>query len=231
MTFERKLDGANIVVVGDLNPRIFQPEWFRRQELLRDSEVDAAVEAENFVLTEQLTNFEVDWLVIQATRNRLVARAKEPSKFRLLDDLMAGILRLLEHTPVRLLGLNRTLHYQMDSPENWHAVGDALVPKVIWDDILGEVGMRGVQIEAKPRNEMAEHFHLKVQPSKQVVPHGVYFDFNEQYNTGLLSDQIEEADSAAMFFSELIQTESEDARRHTGNIADNLLERIVGEKQ
>lgn len=231
MGFEQKLAEASIVVVGDFNPRIFQPEWFHRYELLRPSEVEAAVTAENFVLTEQLTNFEADWLLLQVTRDRFFAKAKDPSKFRVLGDFVAAICELLEHTPVRLLGLNRMAHYQVDSVEEWHKIGDTLVPKEIWDGILEETGLRGVNLDARARNELAEHFHLKIQPSARVQPHGVYFDFNEQYNVALLEDEVDQASSPASYFAELIGSEWEGAGKHSAMVADALLERILGESK
>ena len=38
MGFKPQSDAASIVLVGDFNPPIFQPEWFRFHELIRESE-------------------------------------------------------------------------------------------------------------------------------------------------------------------------------------------------
>jgi hypothetical protein len=231
VTFERKLDEASIVVVGDFNPRIFHPEWFLRYDLLRESEVNAAAESDNFVLAEQLANFETDWLIIQVRRDRFIAKTKDASKFRPLGDLVAAILQLLEHTPVGLLGLNRMMHYQVDSEEQWHVIGDTLAPKGIWEGIVDEPGMRGVELEARPRTELAEHFHITIKPSGRVKPHGVYFNFNEQHNVSSLDEGLHEAEAPAAHFSNLIEEQWSEARQHFASVTEKLLERMLGEDE
>jgi hypothetical protein len=224
--FERKYDETSIVVLGELNPRIFQPEWYARHKLLREQEVEAALEDPNLVISEQVTNFEVGWLQLQVTQNRFLAKVKEPSNSKLLKDLVIGTFELLAHTPARKLGLNRMLHYSVDTEDEWHLIGDTLTPKSIWDGIAEDPGMLGVQLQLKPRTDFSEHLHVKIEPSLRAKPFGVHLSFNEQYDSQDVEDALGHG-SGAEGFAELIRREFSNARDGALEIADELLERIL----
>ena len=120
---------ASIVLLGAFNPRIFQPEWFSRQHLLPQSEVDAA----NIqIIHQQVAQFDTERFVFQVTDDRLVAATKPSTVSGPLRDLVAGTFYVLEHTPVQAIGLNRQMHFAMPSEEAWHQLGDRLAPKEAW---------------------------------------------------------------------------------------------------
>lgn len=226
MGFESEIDAASIVLVGDFNPPIFHPDWFRSHGLIRDSEADAAQKRDNFVIAGKLANFKAGPFELQVTQDRFMARVADSPNFPLLRDLAVGTFGLLEHTPVRLLGLNRMIHYSLGSEEQWHEVGDTLAPKDPWNGVMEEPGMMNVHMQGPGRVDFAEHFRVKIQPSRQTA-HGVYFDCNEQYNAELLTDD-EAVTLPAGEFVDIIDREWEEALEHEERACITLLENIVG---
>jgi hypothetical protein len=224
--FKPQIDAASIVLVGDFNPPIFQPEWFRSHGLIRESEAKAAQERPNFVLAGNLANFHAGPFEVQVTQERFVARVSDTPSFHPLRDLIIGTFDLLEHTPVRLLGLNRMLHYELDTKEEWSKVRHTFAPKENWQGVMDDPEMLSVQMQGQGRVQEAQHFRVKVQPSQQVV-NGIYFDCNEQYDARLLDESEPETLSAGRFI-EIIDNEWEEALAHAKTSSQTLLKNVFG---
>jgi hypothetical protein len=130
-----EIDAASVVLVGSFNPSIFQPQWFARQGLLPPAEADAA---EIKVLVPQICHFETERFIVQVTNTNFLAASKANTSSPPLRDLVIGAFFILEHTPATAIGLNREMHFQMESEERWHRLGDRLVPKEGWRGVLGD---------------------------------------------------------------------------------------------
>jgi hypothetical protein len=115
---ELRLDGASIVVLGSFNPKIFQPFWFANQGLIRPEEAE---KAELAVVHPEISAFNLGWVAVQVSNDRFTASTlKDPV---LMRDFVLGTFQILEHTPVRLMGMNRDLHYTLDTEDDWHRLG------------------------------------------------------------------------------------------------------------
>jgi hypothetical protein len=173
-----EISGATIVLLGSFNPSIFQPQWFVRQNLLPEKEAEAA---ETKVIVPQITHFETERFVVQVVQERFVASSKPNTNSGPLRDLVQGTFFVLEHTPLRALGLNFAKHFPMGSEENWHRIGDKLAPKEGWNEVLdGRPGLRSLTILTNKTEPKGALFTVKVEPSLQ-VKYGVYFETNEHY--------------------------------------------------
>jgi len=173
-----EIDGASIVLLGSFNPAIFQPSWFAQHGLLRDAE---AAEAEVEGISKEFSVFSVDWLRIQVLDSRFSAAASDSGHASVLRDLVIGTFKLLEHTPVKAMGLNRQMHFKLPSEDVWHLIGDTLAPKTHWSKLLhGRLGMRALTIEGKRKDATSEYLRFTVQPSSK-TPFGIYFDSNEHF--------------------------------------------------
>jgi hypothetical protein len=176
---ESKLKGAAIVLVGSFNPRIFQPAWFGAQNLIRSSEAEnAKIE----VITSDLSVFETDWFKLVVTHERFQIVTIQPDAFDPLRDLVAGTFSLLTHTPVQKLGLNFDEHFQIESEDRWHAFGDLLAPKPVWQKLFtGRVGMLSLKIQA-PREDGDQGLVIvTVEPSTRFHP-GIYIGVNNHFD-------------------------------------------------
>jgi hypothetical protein len=118
---------------------------------------------------------------LQITTDRFTAATKPNTIAGPLQDLILGTCYVLEHTPVQAMGMNRVLHFAMESEEAWHRLGDKLAPKEPWNDILkGRPGMRNLDILTQRESPKGSSLTVKVQPSLLIQP-GVYFEINDHY--------------------------------------------------
>jgi hypothetical protein len=176
-----QLDGSSIVLLGSFNPRIFQPFWFAMQGLIRPEEAE---KAELKLVHPQITAFDIaDFAQLQVSHDRFaVTTLKEPV---LLRDLVLGVFQVLEHTPVRAMGINRDLHFALNSQEDWHALGDHLAPKMVWRELFAaepRPGLKTLVIEGKRPGSNALYTRVKVEPSTR-VPFGAYVHVNEHHQS------------------------------------------------
>lgn len=172
------IQGHNIVLVGDFNPKIFQPTWFGREELISNSEEESAkIE----IIHPEVVSFNLEWLTLKVTRERFIASTTQAPFYDILRDLVLGTFRILKHTPLRMMGINYDFHFSMESEERWHAFGDMLTPKEPWNGILDKPGMGSLTMEQSIRPDgLKGYIRVKLEPSERIHP-GVFFNVNDHY--------------------------------------------------
>jgi hypothetical protein len=107
-------DTVSLVLVGDLNPRIFRPDWFAAQGIL---EPHALAAADIEIVHSEVTKFSFDWLTIKVDKKRFVAVTEEPPHVRLADLVVRTFGEFLIHTPIYMLGINRAIQFPVkDQP-------------------------------------------------------------------------------------------------------------------
>jgi len=172
-----EIEGVGIVLVGSFNPRIFQPAWFAAENLIREEEEQAAkIE----LIHRQVAIFSLDWLHLQVTDEQFIVTTTQSSFYEPLRDLVLGTFRLLRHTPIRMMGLNRDCHFRMPSEEAYHGLGHRLTPKEPWAGILKEPGMRSLTMEGVRPDNLKGYIRVRVEPSVRVHP-GVFINVNDHY--------------------------------------------------
>jgi len=200
-----EVSGATIVLLGSFNPKIFQPQWFVRQNLLPEAEAEAA---EIKIIVPQVCHFDTERFSVQVLEDRFTATSKPNTNSAPLRDLVQGAFFVLEHTPITAMGLNFHQHLAVASDEEWHKIGDKLAPKEGWKEVMtGRPGMRALLIETLLDEPKGVRFSVKVEPSGVVKPRGVYFETNEHYQgptdeplktlMGVLGSRWEEAETYA----------------------------------
>ncbi len=153
---------ASIVLVGSINPSIFHPEWLYRNELIsKDEHKTYSVE----IVHNDITKFSLEWLNFVVLRNKMIARTNDASKFYPLRDLMASIFTILEHTPLTALGMNFTINYNIASEEQWHKIGDTLVPKRIWEESLPHrIGLTSLKMQSPRTDDLNGSLNINLSP-------------------------------------------------------------------
>ncbi len=144
----------SIVCVGNFNPSIFQPEWFRRHSLLQDSEVDPG-QIESFVVSPDITYLVTgDWLNFRCTTQKMVIETTDPSKYYPIGDLTASIFAILDQTPLSSYGFNAHAGYQFFSREVFDGMGHSLAPKDnVWDKVMTRPGLASLAIVDGPHED------------------------------------------------------------------------------
>jgi hypothetical protein len=139
-----KQQQLDIVLLGEFNPQIFQPQWFTFQKLLGETEGNSAkVE----IIHSDVAIFHLDWLRFEVTRNRLVATTSFDQYYEVLRDLIIGAFTNLSHTPLKAVGINNSFSYIFSEEKVWHAIGHKLAPKDIWNKVLDNPGLRVLTIQ------------------------------------------------------------------------------------
>jgi hypothetical protein len=178
MSREPEIQGMTVVLLGDFNPKIFQPAWFGGQGLIRQTEAD---EADVKIVHPDVVEFSLDWLVVQVTRERFSADTQQDAFFEAMRDLVLGTFDLLSHTPLTRMGINMAMHYRMESEDAWHEFGHRLAPKDLWQGVLEKPGLMNLTMQgARPDNHKG-HIQVQAQPSRR-VPNGILLNVNDHYD-------------------------------------------------
>jgi len=172
-----EIEGIAFVVIGSFNPAIFHPSWLLAQNLIRREEAESA---KIQVVHPNATSFAIGSVELQVTADRLSVSTNDAASYEFARDLTMGSLRILSHTPVRSMGMNKNFHFSMPSEEMWHAVGHRLTPKEPWAGILEQPGMVDITMEGKRPDEFNGYIRVSVQPSGRIKP-GVFISVNDHY--------------------------------------------------
>ena len=176
--------GVNIVLRGDFNAAIFHPSWLAAEDLIRLQEAEAA---EIEIVHPKVAVFTTEWLQLRVFGDRFQAGTVQEAYYEALRDLVVGVFTLLNHTPLRLMGMNQDFHYRLESEEAWHTVGHRLAPKEYWKAALNNPGMRSLTVEGRRPDNLDGYIRVKVEPSNR-VQFGVYVEVNDHYELPPISE-------------------------------------------
>lgn len=238
-SYSIETEQLSIVVRGGFNPDIFHPQWFSKHGLLRDKEVESAEgipssdgeDEENIgFVTNQVTKFEIDWLKIHATRDRLQIDSVQGSYYEELRDVVQGVFELLEHTPIRVLGINRSFHYSIDDDdpkEIRDELGHSLVPKNKgWDNLLNNTVTRSVTVQGvRDESPCDGHVNVTIEPSTE-VRYGVYFGINDHHQFVSRTESGGKPPSETELFESLAQENWQASLEKSKEIAEYYMNNI-----
>jgi hypothetical protein len=211
-TYTCEIDGVSVVLVGHFNPAIIHPAWMARYGLIRSQEAETAhIE----LVHPQVAAFKIGELRVMVQQDRFELETTALEAGPQLRDLALGIFRLLEHTPLKAMGLNRNMHFRLESEDAWHRIGHQLAPKDAWEGLLEDAGTRNVTIAGRRRGSEAL-FTVKAEPSVKVHP-GVFVGTNQHIEG--------EGPALLSALADTWETAQRDARR----IAEELLERCLNQ--
>ena len=214
-----EVNSASIVLTGSFNPAIFQPEWFVRQNLMPAQEGE---KAEIKVIAPQVCEFHTERFIIQVTGERFAAFSKPAANPAPLRDLVAGTFFILEHTPLKALGLNRDMHFALPSSSEdlWNRVGDTVAPKEIWRKVLhGHIGLRTLLLQAEipdypDKTQQQQRLNVRLEPSGS-VKFGIFIQTNEHHEAP--------KESPSGYLIDRIRKRWEGAYSYAAEIADYIL--------
>lgn len=225
MRIPPEIDTANIVFLGDFNPRIFRADWFGAQGLLSEEEVGAA---EIEIVHPDLSKFSSDWLRIQVERHRFIAETSDHPSIRLADLVARTFGEFLSHTPVSRVGINRIVHFAVPDLATRDRIGERLAPQDAWGEwgphIKGTQkkhgGLRSLTMEQTNLDDRRDgHVRAKVEPSEKIKqPHGVLVDINDDYRIGA-QDEVTGSDEAVA----IINNQFEKSMKRAAWIIDQVM--------
>jgi hypothetical protein len=180
--------GLSVVLNGNFNPAIFNPDWLARHDLFDLSETEPKIE----VITPAYAKFSVSDFVFEVVDDKFVLHAlTEP--FVKAGDLVAAIFgRILDQTPLAAMGINYLCHFKVDQWKRQCALGRKLAPIQHWeewgmklhtDDLATLGGVTSISMEEKTRGgNWNGHFRVTVEPSRKLDPGtGVFVQTNHHF--------------------------------------------------
>lgn len=175
--------GNRIHFWGSFNPRIFQPAWLAAQGLIREAESE---NAEIGIVHSEVVSYALDWARIEVERERLAiastGKSETPEQLR---DLAIGVLEILSHTPVYLVGLQFWGHYALKDQEARDRLGRTLAPPEPFERHLVSPGVTTLRMTGgRPDGDDpdGDGLSIVIEPSNRVKPNGVYISIADQYD-------------------------------------------------
>ena len=224
MRIEPEIGGVSIVLLGAFNPAIFTPAWFALRGLLPKS---AAESAKLHVAHQQLTVFSIDWLNLEVRTDRFSVETLQAPITRVLDLTVRIFKEQLYHTPLTALGINRDVHFRVDSQAARDRIGNALAPLEPWGSWRQSLGLDGeyggmtslrmsqLRPEGKPQGCQ---IHIRVEPSNRIsTGTGVYVGVNDHYAIDGMGSEVR---SQLMMF---LENDFEKSIRHSDAIIDHIM--------
>lgn len=190
MRIEPEISDVNIVLLGKFNPAIFTPAWFALHELLPEN---IAERAELEVAHQQVTAFVVDWLHLQVTTERFSVDTSQAPHIRLRDLVVRVFKEHLHHTPITAFGINRQVHFLVDSFIERERIGRMLAPVEPWGAWAKQIGLEGehggmtslTMMQGDPEGRpKGDSINITVEPSNRIGEGrlGVYVRVNDHYS-------------------------------------------------
>jgi len=130
-----QIETLSIVFIGDFNPVILQPFWLANKNLIRE---DEASNANVEIIHNDIVKFDLDWVVIEITKNRCQFRTNKSPYFEAVKDLATSVFRILKETPIKALGINHVFDLSLRNAEEYYEFGNVLTPLNIWSDSLNK---------------------------------------------------------------------------------------------
>lgn len=217
----------SIVLLGDFNPAMFQPEWFCRNDILSVEDVNFAKDQEKdpVIVTPQATFFKTPQLDVTIKSDRFeVIASKEP--YLMAKDFMTKVLDKLGSYTITAYGFNVGAHYPIDSAKTYQLIGDRLAPKKYWVDLLKDEvsgdkrnsGLLSLQMHKK-KDDGSGSITMLFQPSSQFNP-GVFISSNDH-------SEMKEEDQSAEIVMEMIESRFESTIKNLFALQETVLEKVV----
>jgi hypothetical protein len=232
MRITPQTDLRSIVLAGTFSPKMFHPLWFSARELIGMQEAE---NARIGLLHEQITNFSTGKLNIEVQTERFAASSTIlPDAPR---DLVLGTFgQHLPGTPLRAMGINRTVHFDTGSATARNKVSMRLAPRDAWGDwgkslAAGDGtdrqgGLLSLKMQqTRADGEPAGYVQAHVEPSGQIRGTGIFMEINNHYT--ITKGPVEAADASEILG--LLSSEWERANACAESIIDQIMSLVPTE--
>ncbi len=170
-----EMNETNIVIVGNFNPAIFQPAWFAHKGLIRELEADKATIE---IIHPEIVIFKIEWFRLQVRRDQFIASTTLEAYYEPLRDLVLSTFEILEHTPLKQIGINTISHYRLKDKEQLQKFLNQVSAINQWNNILNKPEFNNITIKETDRKDgLKGYTNINIQPSL-TIPNGIYFHIN-----------------------------------------------------
>lgn len=179
---ELRFEGRGLVIAGAFSPAMLHPAWFVEHELIRP---DEGGKANVQVISSEITLWELPWVSVQVSQQRLDLVCDDPVSYEAVRDLGQGTLRLLRGNRVTAIGMNYYFHYAVDGMpmalNRFSGLHEARSWSLTSEPFVTQMKVRTGRPEALAPG-IDGFFAIDLQPSVQVKSGGVFFGMNDHYD-------------------------------------------------
>ncbi|MBH2719216.1 MULTISPECIES: hypothetical protein [Serratia] len=237
MKFKLKKHTVNVVWISPIiTPFMFSPEWFRRYELLREEDIDNS----NTELNPDEISTDYGWIEVACSPTKAVFQLRKAGLESALGDLTSSIFAMFEHAETQAIGINTLYIYDFQDKEQWNAIGDALVPKALWeatnkskilqDNVDYHYGMRKLILSVEDSQTDIERLYkeainITYAPlhKSESINHGLQIQYNHDL---VLSDSKNGLDFTKELI-EIIPQQISEAIKHDIESHESIFNRIL----
>lgn len=226
MRIEPEISAASIVMVGFFNPQIFQPFWLAKHGIISEEEAEVANLA---LIHPEITRFTLEGeFSLQVERERfLIDRAVAPL-IRIADVTCKIFGELLPHTPIRQIGINRMIHFDVGSQSARDQIGLKLAPREPWgewgrlvssgkDEKHG--GLQSLTLIQKDVSDRPSGWIMaKIEPSNLIARGrtGIYMEINDHFDIAKTPDGADE-------IVEILRSRFDSSLANSDSIIDQIM--------
>ncbi|WP_228296918.1 hypothetical protein [Klebsiella pneumoniae] len=224
--FSLKKQIINVVWVSPIiTPLMFSTEWFRRTELLREEDINHS----KTNIQENIISTDYGWLEITCYPTKAIFQLSKAGLEQSLSDLMSSIFAMFENAETHAIGINTLYEYDFHNREEWNAIGDALVPKALWqetnhsrileDDVFLNYGMRNLVVtleNKKTENKLYnERINITYAPIRENNIDGLRVHYNHDIQVKDKNDAVELTDRfITLIHSHISEASLNDIKSH-----------------
>lgn len=174
-----QIESLSVVLIGDFNPVIFQPFWLANKCLIREDEAKNAIID---VIHNEIVKYELDWISIQISKNRCEFKTSKAPYFDPLKDLIVGIFKILNETPINSFGINHVYDFSLQTPEQYYNFGKKLTPLEFWNDDLNDPRLNQLEIIENERKDGQDgKRRISIETSTQSISFGIAIKINNHF--------------------------------------------------
>jgi hypothetical protein len=175
-----EIEGINVVAVGSFNPRLFHPDWFSKQGLISDDELKYSLDNLD-TIHKTIISYPIKESHLEVSLDRLQIGGDFRANLQ-IRDLLVSIFSLLEHTPVTAIGINRGMHFRVDSDDQKYAILNNLSPKESYKELLKKPVLKEIQVAGTRPDSDEGYVLINVQPSVRINP-GIFIEVNNHHGS------------------------------------------------
>lgn len=212
---------ANIVLIGNFNPKIFHPEWFIRKNIVEEWDYSG----DDLANLGDLTKFTLPGdISIEVLLNRFTIRSPLASNHLLLKDILIGTFNSLPECPITQMGMNYITTVNIPNTKQWAGFGKNFAPMEPWEDSLEYIkDIPKEKLKDKGLWEIVMHFpridkyHGHIRPKINAV------DGVKQVLQFGINDHIDLDPQTAENLIEIINGNWEESLSRSKNIIESIL--------
>jgi len=195
----------SIVIIGDMNPRIHHPSWYKLRNIIDEKDASFAIERNDLVCTPPLSQFVTPNSQINCRQDRWEILTERKENSSLILDITKKTFKRLHETPINAYGFNFIFQRKTSCSDVGKILSDLVHTMQIGiPDVAGSasityrwkksIRMTTITINPIKDNEsmlyLAVNMHYNI-PDLVSTPSPSHFDLDELVSKHFLNDEKE----------------------------------------